>query len=212
MRGVRDGLSRFAVERTPHRGILVSGFGGGIAMIAFACTECGKRLEVKDEHAGKKAKCPSCGAVVAVPQKLRDRDEAGEQIYDDRASLDDLAAAVQRTGRVHTRAQQARRACSKPALAPSVGPAGIGSKRRRKPKRGNMKVGLAILGIVIGSIVGYFAAHHFALWGGFVLIGAPYSPARNSLVPGHVLFFAVVLGAIGFAIGYSLDKRGKGNA
>ena len=66
------------------------------------------------------------------------------------------------------------------------------------------------MGIVIGCIVGYFAAHHFALWGGFALFGEPYSPACGSLVPGHVLFFATALGAIGFAIGYYYDKEDKG--
>jgi hypothetical protein len=28
---------------------------------------CGKRFRVKDEHAGKRGRCPSCGAVVAIP-------------------------------------------------------------------------------------------------------------------------------------------------
>jgi len=72
----------------------------------------------------------------------------------------------------------------------------------------DMKLTLALLGVVIGCIVGYFAAHHFALWGGWVLLCEPYSRGRDSLVPGHVLFFAVALGAIGFAVGYYLDKKG----
>ncbi|MBL1321844.1 MAG: hypothetical protein COA63_012405 [Methylophaga sp.] len=75
-----------------------------------------------------------------------------------------------------------------------------------------MKVTLTILGILIGCVLGYFSAHHFALWGGFVLIGEPYSPARDTLVPGHVLFFAVTLGAIGLAIGYHLDKKDNDKA
>ena len=28
---------------------------------------CGKRLRVADEHAGKKARCPQCGAIYVVP-------------------------------------------------------------------------------------------------------------------------------------------------
>jgi hypothetical protein len=75
-----------------------------------------------------------------------------------------------------------------------------------------MKVTLTILGIFAGCVVGYFAAHHFALWGGLALLGQPYSPARSTLVPGHVGFFAVVLGVIGFAAGYTLDKKDKGDA
>jgi len=71
-----------------------------------------------------------------------------------------------------------------------------------------MKGALTLVGIVVGGVVGYFAAHYFALWGGFALIGEPHSPARNSLVPGHVLFFATVLGAAGFIIGHQLSKMG----
>lgn len=34
--------------------------------IEFAC-DCGKRLKVSDEHAGKRAKCPACKNPVTVP-------------------------------------------------------------------------------------------------------------------------------------------------
>ena len=34
--------------------------------ITFAC-DCGKQLKVGDEYAGKRAKCPACGSVLAVP-------------------------------------------------------------------------------------------------------------------------------------------------
>ncbi|MBN9121905.1 MAG: hypothetical protein J0I06_22650 [Planctomycetes bacterium] len=34
--------------------------------ITFACA-CGKTLRVPDTSAGKRAKCPACGAVVAIP-------------------------------------------------------------------------------------------------------------------------------------------------
>jgi serine/threonine protein kinase len=36
-------------------------------MIAFACPSCQKKLSVKDELAGKKAKCPGCSKVVSIP-------------------------------------------------------------------------------------------------------------------------------------------------
>jgi hypothetical protein len=38
-------------------------------MTAFACASCRMKLSVKDELAGKKVKCPGCGAVTAVPDK-----------------------------------------------------------------------------------------------------------------------------------------------
>jgi serine/threonine protein kinase len=37
-------------------------------MIAITCSSCQKKLSVKDGLAGKKVKCPACGAIVAVPQ------------------------------------------------------------------------------------------------------------------------------------------------
>lgn len=35
--------------------------------ISVKCCDCGKALKAPDALAGKKAKCPDCGAVVAVP-------------------------------------------------------------------------------------------------------------------------------------------------
>jgi hypothetical protein len=35
--------------------------------IEMPCTGCGQTLRVADEHAGKMARCPKCGAVVTVP-------------------------------------------------------------------------------------------------------------------------------------------------
>ncbi|MBI2477277.1 MAG: Hsp70 family protein [Planctomycetia bacterium] len=35
--------------------------------IRFDCTGCGQKLQVTDEFAGKKIKCPNCGAAVLVP-------------------------------------------------------------------------------------------------------------------------------------------------
>jgi len=42
---------------------------GKVAMpITVKCEACGKTLKVKDELAGKRGKCPGCGAVVHVPE------------------------------------------------------------------------------------------------------------------------------------------------
>jgi hypothetical protein len=39
--------------------------------IRFACS-CGRTLRVPEQHAGKSAKCPACGAVVKVPEPVED--------------------------------------------------------------------------------------------------------------------------------------------
>ncbi len=36
-------------------------------MLVIQCSTCGKRLQVKPELAGKRAKCPGCGSVIAIP-------------------------------------------------------------------------------------------------------------------------------------------------
>jgi hypothetical protein len=45
--------------------------------INLSC-ECGKKLAVKDDMAGKKVKCPGCGSVLTVPAAMGDADEASE--------------------------------------------------------------------------------------------------------------------------------------
>lgn len=47
-------------------------FRGGlyVLMIRFCCQQCGKRLSVPDQSAGRRGKCPKCGSVVIVPDKI----------------------------------------------------------------------------------------------------------------------------------------------
>jgi len=37
-------------------------------MIKFSCKNCGQRIKVPDEHAGKKGRCPKCKTVVVIPE------------------------------------------------------------------------------------------------------------------------------------------------
>src|SRR5262249_53209609 len=47
--------------------IELMGIKKGPDMIVVDC-ECGKRLKTKDQHAGKRTQCPSCGRMVTFPQ------------------------------------------------------------------------------------------------------------------------------------------------
>ncbi|MHC4430753.1 MAG: hypothetical protein ACYTBS_02825 [Planctomycetota bacterium] len=38
-------------------------------MLKFSCDNCGHKIGAKDEHAGKRARCPACGSVITVPEK-----------------------------------------------------------------------------------------------------------------------------------------------
>lgn len=43
--------------------------------ISVKCDECGKGLKAPDALAGKKAKCPQCGAVIPIPAAVSDAEE-----------------------------------------------------------------------------------------------------------------------------------------
>ena len=40
-------------------------------MIHFRCSSCGKNFQVKDEHAGRRTKCPKCGETIHVPAECQ---------------------------------------------------------------------------------------------------------------------------------------------
>jgi serine/threonine protein kinase/DNA-directed RNA polymerase subunit RPC12/RpoP len=48
-------------------------------MISFACSQCGRKLRVQDEQAGKKVRCPHCGALTLIPSLAvsRSKEEGG---------------------------------------------------------------------------------------------------------------------------------------
>lgn len=62
--------------------------------IRVTCDTCGKVLKAKEEHAGKKAKCPDCGSIVAVPrQEILDAEADDPFDFGAASSDDDYAAA-----------------------------------------------------------------------------------------------------------------------
>src|SRR5436190_17068172 len=44
-------------------------------MIPLTCDECDKSLKLRDELAGKKIKCPGCGASLTVPTGEEDEED-----------------------------------------------------------------------------------------------------------------------------------------
>jgi DNA-directed RNA polymerase subunit RPC12/RpoP len=47
-------------------------------MIEFSCIYCGKKLLTRDEAAGKKGKCPSCGHIIRIRAKRKEKKEEAE--------------------------------------------------------------------------------------------------------------------------------------
>lgn len=39
-------------------------------MIEFTCDKCGQKLQMADEHAGKKCRCPDCREILIVPEQV----------------------------------------------------------------------------------------------------------------------------------------------
>jgi predicted RNA-binding Zn-ribbon protein involved in translation (DUF1610 family) len=44
--------------------------------ILFTCTQCEKKLNMKEEMAGLQARCPDCGADLQIPEPVLDAEEA----------------------------------------------------------------------------------------------------------------------------------------
>src|SRR5262245_31792347 len=60
---------------------------GSSIVISFDCTNCGKKLRVKDEFAGQTGQCPSCGQQMEIPNQ--DTDTAPPRpVYDVRSEDD----------------------------------------------------------------------------------------------------------------------------
>ncbi len=50
--------------------------------ISCECPQCGKRLKAADSAAGKKAKCPDCGAAIPIPAKKLKKKPADDEEFD----------------------------------------------------------------------------------------------------------------------------------
>lgn len=72
-----------------------------------------------------------------------------------------------------------------------------------------MKIVITILGVVAGSILGYYAGQHFPFWGGLNTLGEPYSPARDVLGRNHALAFGVIGGLAALGSTFLLSAKEK---
>src|SRR4051794_33850864 len=62
--------------------------------IVFSCS-CGKRLHAKENHVGRRAKCPACGEVSIVPPPTSPEPGAGRQVAASKTGgLANIAAQV----------------------------------------------------------------------------------------------------------------------
>src|SRR3954447_22277098 len=96
--------------------------------ISFTCA-CGKALKARDEHAGKKTKCPQCGAILAIPSPdlLPDFDDGSGYALDEPAPpprpTDNDELALRPAGSTY----RARPEATAPRVAVASAKAGSGS-------------------------------------------------------------------------------------
>lgn len=143
--------------------------------IRVTCDTCGKVLKAQEEHAGKKAKCPDCGSIVAVPrQEILDA-EADDQYGFDAASSDDEndASDAQRPcpacGEEIKKDARKCRFCGE-ILDPSL-KRSSGSNRRSSSRGGGAAGNTADLGKrFVGSLADGLAGLVFLIPGGGLII------------------------------------------
>jgi hypothetical protein len=173
------------------------------------------QAEAPAGFAGKRVKCPKCGILLEVPVPKGVLTDSPPPV-----------GAAPETSSPWWAGDDTKPPTVPPAISqqPPSNPVGFGSPDAGAAEadilegvKGNgdgpPKVNLlrraiwTILGVLVGCLVGFFAAHHFAFFGGMALHGTPYSPARYALVPGHMLLCGILLGLAGFGIGWTIDQR-----
>lgn len=167
--------------------------------IAFAC-ECGKSFSVGDEHAGKRTKCPKCGAALTVPALA-----APEMSDEDKAF-----AALEDAPDEPRPAQRPAPSYDPPPPPPARGPKIPGAvaeeppppKRKRGPKyetRDSERSGYSGITISPTIIYGILMMIGAAAW-----FGLGYSAGRIYFYPPILFVFGLITTVRGF-FGYEGD-------
>lgn len=95
---IHRGRDTFHLRQKRRTEKIASNMGGMKMAIAVQCGSCRKRFSAKEELAGRKVKCPQCGAVLTIP-KPRPEPETARQITD---LLDEYEMAAHPAGETHT--------------------------------------------------------------------------------------------------------------
>jgi hypothetical protein len=166
--------------------------------IAFAC-ECGKSFSVGEEHAGKRTKCPKCGAALTVPQpaapELSDEDKAF-------AALEDAPDDPRPAARPAPSYDPPPPAPARGPAIPGMGPQEAPPKRKRGPKfearegRSEGYSGITISPTIIYGIL--------MMIGAGVWFGLGYSAGRIYFYPPILFIFGLITTVRGF-FGYEPD-------
>jgi hypothetical protein len=133
--------------------------------IEVSC-ECGRTLRAKDEAAGRKVRCPACGAIIEVPAEL---EEVGDDTYDP-PPVQAPREKPRRPERVTTEESDdaVRRRPSEEddnPEPPSRPPRRKRPKRRAKPESDGVNIGVASIitgaAMMLGAVVWFIAGLAF---------------------------------------------------
>jgi len=116
--------------------------------IELSCTGCGQTLRVGDEHAGKKARCPKCGTIAAVPAE------------GDSPAFASSEASPFDPGKPAAEPDNPFADLPEPSPSPyqsPSGPVGVAPTRYYKPHRGGLVLTFGILGFVCCGFLGIAA-------------------------------------------------------
>lgn len=115
--------------------------------IELTCSGCGQTLRVGDEHAGKKARCPQCGAIVSVPAaETPPSGSLGPSPFDDSGGADEPVNPF----------SDFPEPSANPYQSPTT-PVDIKTPYHYKPHRGGLILTLGILGIFCCGPLGIVA-------------------------------------------------------
>jgi hypothetical protein len=169
--------------------------------IAFAC-ECGKSFSVPDEFAGKRTKCPKCGAALTVPapatSELSDEDKAFAALEDAPDEPPPAARASQRPAPSYDPPPAPPREPKIPGAVAEEPP----PKRKRGPKFAAREGGReGYSGITISPTIIYGI---LMMIGAGVWFGLGYSAGRIYFYPPVLFVFGLITTVRGF-FGYEPD-------
>jgi hypothetical protein len=134
--------------------------------IPVSCGQCGWKAAVKDELAGKKGKCPTCGEPIIVPSAAP-ADDVEAAAAAALADGDDDPAPPPPPAYVPPEAPRVDRPAAKPVDRPRTSPAGKVEFRVKERARGPRGIALGAAAtpglLMMGGAALWFAVGYFAL-------------------------------------------------
>lgn len=185
-------------------------------MIVFECPNpaCRRRYKVADDRAGKVTTCanPACGQRIQVPYPPSNPPPVPGYL------IDEETGAVVKDWRDEQPQEKPRPRGRERVPEPDYHEPYPSRRRRGRSKSGAVRSPIlpTLLGAALGAVVmtppAVFLSQYWPVFGGVLekALAAPWSPARVSLIPIHLLAFWLVGVVLGGAAGLLLAQSRRG--